>query len=245
MLRKIFIFCLLVSFISCNRSVMFKADKDYKFDTFPATLQLDYKIVSNDLIDFRIFTNDGFKLIDIINPNSQTTASSITVIVEPDGFVKLPVLGRVLIKGLTKREAEQMLEEKYSTYYNKPFVVLNVLNKRITIFPGSAGTGIVLTLKNENISVIEALGMVGGIPSSGKSNKIKLIRGDLKNPQIQLIDLSTIEGMKQANLSVQPNDIIYVEPKPKLSQEILAEITPYLGLLTSFLLVYDIFTRTY
>jgi polysaccharide biosynthesis/export protein len=92
----------------------------------------------------------------------------------------------------------------------------------------------------ENTTLIEALAMAGGISQTGKSHKIKLIRGDTRSPQVLLIDLSTVEGMKQSNLMLQANDIIYVEPVPRLSQEVLAQITPIVGIITSLLLIYNI-----
>jgi polysaccharide export outer membrane protein len=104
----------------------------------------------------------------------------------------------------------------------------------------AGGSGTVVTLKNENTTLIEALALAGGITETGKAYKIKLIRGDSRNPQVQLIDLSTIEGMKQSNMLLQANDIIYVEPVPRISNAILSQITPIVGILTSMLLIYNI-----
>ncbi len=68
--------------------------------------------------------------------------------------------------------------------------------------------------------------------------KIKIIRGDLKNPQILLIDLSTLEGLRKADLIIQSNDIIYVEEKrTNVVTVILNEIAPYLGLITTVVTV--------
>jgi len=120
-------------------------------------------------------------------------------------------------------------------------VQLKVTNNRVIIFPGGqGGTSTVITLSNTNTTLIEALALAGGI-SDGKAHKIKLIRGDLHNPKVYLIDLSTIEGMKASNLVLQANDIIYVEPRPKVAQRILENIAPYLTLLSTTLLIYNLF----
>jgi polysaccharide biosynthesis/export protein len=84
------------------------------------------------------------------------------------------------------------------------------------------------------------LALAGGI-TDGKAHRIKLIRGDPKNPEVYLIDLSTISGMKQSNLVLQANDIIYVEPRPKVAQRILENLTPYLALISATLLIYSLF----
>lgn len=234
---------------SINPSVMFRTDNNYPYQVDQTIGNVEYKIAPNDIIGLSVYTNDGFKLIDltasavsIAGASTGLTGSSTKYSVDIEGFVKLPIIGRIKVKELTIREAEKSLEQQYSIYYNKPFVVLNVLNRRVLVFPGSGGSGTVVTLENENTTLIEALALAGGIQETGKAFKIKLIRGDSRNPQVQLIDLSTVEGLKQSNMLLQANDIIYVEPVPRISQAILAQITPIVGILTSFLLIYDIVT---
>jgi polysaccharide export outer membrane protein len=114
------------------------------------------------------------------------------------------------------------------------------LNRRVLVFPGTGGTGRTVQLTNENMSLIEALALAGGLTQTGKAYKIKLIRGDLRNPKVMLIDLSTIDGMRQSNMLLQANDIIYVEPVPRYSQEILSQLAPIIGIITSLALVYQI-----
>ncbi|MFA5194625.1 MAG: hypothetical protein WC401_02395, partial [Bacteroidales bacterium] len=86
------------------------------------------------------------------------------------------------------------------------------------------------------------LAKAGGI-NDGKAHKIKLIRGDLKNPKVYIIDLSTVEGMTKANLIVQANDIIYVQPRNKIPEKIINVLAPYLTLLSTFILVYELFVK--
>jgi len=110
----------------------------------------------------------------------------------------------------------------------------------VIIFPGSGGAGISLTLVNDNTSLLEALALAGGIQQTGKAFRIKLIRGGLTNPQIYLVDLSTIDAMKSGDIVLQANDIIYVEPVRNTSQGVLAQISPIVGIITALLLVYQI-----
>ncbi len=235
-----------------NPSIMFQAPKDYSYKTDQTIGNVEYKLAPNDIINLSVYTNDGYKLIDLTASTASNVAgggnSSVDVAgtkftIDIEGFVKLPIIGKVKVKDLTIRETEQMLEQQYSTYYTKPFVILTVLNRRVLVFPGSGGSGKVVSIENENITLLEALALAGGITETGKAWKIKLIRGDYRNPQVQLIDLSTIEGMKQSNMLLQANDIIYVEPVPRISQGVLAQLLPIVGILTSLLIVYDIVRR--
>ncbi len=230
---------------------MFKTGENYPYKVDQTIGNVEYRIAPNDIIGFSVYTNDGFKLIDLTTSVTSLTAgsgssqnyandNSTRFTVDVNGDVKLPIVGKLKLEDLTLREAEKMLEEKYSVFYNKPFVMLNVVNRRVMVFPGTGGSGKVVTLTNENTTLIEALALAGGITESGKANVIKLIRGDTRNPQVHLIDLSTVEGMKQSNMLLQANDIIYVEPVKRISRGILAEITPILGIVTSLLLLYEI-----
>jgi polysaccharide biosynthesis/export protein len=240
---------LLLSSCNINPSVMFKVPKKYSYDTDQTIGNVDYKISPNDILGFSVYTNDGFKLVDLTtnasdvrgNISNNNNINNMTqFLVEPDGQIKLPIVGKVKVSGLTIRDAEKMLEGQYATFYNKPFVMVRVLNRRVLVFPGTGGSGRVVNIDNENTTLVEALALAGGITNTGKAWKVKLIRGDLRNPKVMLINLSTIEGVRQSNLLVQANDIIYVEPVPRYSQEVLFQITPIVGIITSIALVWSI-----
>jgi len=257
--------CILVSIVfvaivlqgcrSLNPSVMLKTGKDYKYATFPVEPSPVYKIAVNDMVSFSIFSNDGFKLVDVTTLGGQTaggvvpgaaggyasTRGNLQFKVEFDGTVKLPLLGHVYLKGMTIREAEVFLEEKYSAFYNKPYVLLEVTNRRVIVFPGAAGAARVVTLANENTTLLEGLAEAGGIAQSGMAYRVKLIRGDLKNPQVYLIDLSTIEGVKKADLILQANDIIYVQPKLRIGNDVMTQVLPYLSFITTLIVSYEFF----
>ncbi|TAL59480.1 MAG: polysaccharide export protein EpsE [Bacteroidetes bacterium] len=237
---------------SLNPSIMLKTGKGYQFAAFPPSQPVEYKIAPNDQLSFQIFSNDGFKLIDVTTITEgggggagyMQAGGGMNYKVEFDGTVKMPLLGHIALKDMTVRQAEVFLEEKFALFYNKPFVLLEVTNRKVTIFPGSEGSAKVVTLKNENTTLLEGLAEAGGISNNGKAYNIKLIRGDLKNPQVYLIDLSTIDGMKRADLVLQANDIIYVEPTIRVDKEIISEILPYLTFITTILLFVEFIKRT-
>lgn len=243
MKQIVFLIIGLICFTSCKVLVpeqMLRTPYSYEYSDIKELEKAEeYKIAPNDKLYFRIFTNRGEKLIDPLDA-TRTGIRETIYLVEHDGKVKLPVLGRIDIAGNTLREAEKILEDKYSTYYNRPFVQLKVTNNRVTIFPGGrGGSSKVLYLENTNTTLFEALAMAGGI-TDGKAHNVKLIRGKPDNPKVYHIDLSTIEGIEQANLVLQANDIIYVDPRERVPQRILENISPYLSLATTLLLIYSL-----
>jgi polysaccharide export outer membrane protein len=218
---------------------MFRVPSDYKYSDFKPN-EKEYKIQPFDKLDVKVFYNNGVNLIEL-NQGTATSQSSIEYDVEYDGLVKLPSLGRISLTGLTVRQAEDLLETKYKEFIVDPFVKIAVINKRVIVFSNGSTSGKVLTLKNDNYSLIEALAESGGISDYTKSYRIKLLRGDINNPEVFLFNLQKVSDMKNANFILQANDIIYVESRPRYVSKVLSEITPYLSLLSSALLVYSIF----
>ena len=247
-----------VSFVlgSCtvNKDLLFKTPTDYSYDEIPDSAKVEVVIAPNNLITFNFFTGNGHVLVEqsigngILggasqnNQNLMNQRNQISYLVNEDGTTKLPVLGRVKLEGLSIREAETMLEEMYSAYYNEPFVMLQVQNNRVIVSPGAGGTAQVITLVNANTTLMEALAMAGGVDNRGNAGKIKVLRENRKTGirEVYLIDLSTIDGIAQADMIVQANDIIYVEPLPLIAREIVQEIAPIVTLITTAALLITI-----
>lgn len=238
-----FTLAVLTSSCTVNSDIMFKTPTEYEYDEFIETVQSEYSITTNDILNFRLFTNNGIQLLELNRnqPNASRNLSfSLNYVVRPDSLVDLPSLGLVNITGLTVPEAQDSLASMYEVFYNDPYVQLEVTNNRVIVFPGSGGSARTIALSNNNTSVIEVLAMAGGISSRGKAKKIKLIRKENGEIKVYLLDLSTIEGVKYANSVVQANDIIYVEPTAELAREILRDITPVISLVSSLFTIYSL-----
>ncbi|WP_317896686.1 polysaccharide biosynthesis/export family protein [Aurantibacillus circumpalustris] len=222
---------------------MLKTPKDFSYDKLVDSLsRLDYKIATNDVIVYRLFTNNGFKLINLASEANAVFRNDIDVIVESNDSIKMPLLGRVKVAGLTIKEAEKLLQEKYAEFYVEPFVSLRVTNRRVIVFPGNGGVAKVLPLANNNTSVMEALAGAGGILEDGKAYKVKLIRNNpdpTQKPLVYLMDLSQIDGILAGQSIVQAGDIIYVEPRYRPLATFTKEVAPVLTLLTAFLILYS------
>jgi len=229
---------------SCkNRSIMLRTPRNYKFDDFSQIAgQQQYKIGLNDIVEISLSTNKGAGELENVTTgdNGIIVKQKINVIVEFDGTVKIPILGRVLLKDLSLREAELLMEEKYKLIFIDPFVVIKIINKRVVLFPGEGGAAKVITLTNQNTTLLEALALSGGISGNGKANRVKLIRGDLKNPKVYLVDLSTIEGIKAADMTLLGNDIIYVQPRDEYITNFVGRISGFVVLASTLFFVYNL-----
>ena len=243
-----FILLFVLFFSSCKvfrSNLMLKTPTDFAYDQLQDSVtKQSYKIEVNDLVQVRIFSNDGFKIINIENVTGNYARIDLDYLVEQDGRVKLPLVGKVALSGLTIAEAETFLQKIYNDFYVNPFVSVKVVNKRVIIFPGNGGKAQVINLQNNNTTVIETIALGGGIQEDGKAYKVKLIRNDGKNkPKVYLMDLSKIEGIAMGNTVVMANDIIYVEPRYRFAKTLMGEITPLISLLTSTFLLYSLFIK--
>jgi polysaccharide export outer membrane protein len=111
----------------------------------------------------------------------------------------------------------------------------------VIIFPGDPGTAKVIPLTNNNTTLMEVLAVAGGITQEGKAYQIKLIRGNPNNPDVYLIDLSKIGGIKEGNTILQEGDIIYVTPVIQPEVQFVNKLSPTLTLLSTLLLAITLY----
>ncbi|MDQ3291117.1 MAG: polysaccharide biosynthesis/export family protein [Bacteroidota bacterium] len=249
---------------------MFKTSGDINIEKLKqslATVERNYIIQPNDYIDVRVYTNKGERIFD---PNGElpfgtpgginnqgTNRSSGRVqrgaqggnqnyynntefLVQYDGTVKLPMVDYVKVAGLTLLQTDSLLQTLYAKYYVEPFVSTHTTNNRIFVLGANGGN--VIQMTNDNMNLFEALAQSGGITREGKAQNIRIIRDYLDHdPIVQVVDLSTIDGMKKASLYVEPNDVIYIEPNQRIFFELLRDITPvintFIGVATTYLLI--------
>ncbi|MGL1885290.1 MAG: polysaccharide biosynthesis/export family protein [Reichenbachiella sp.] len=223
---------------------MFKLDNDFTEANLNVAVEYaerNYIIQKDDLLMLEVYTNRGERIVDPNNElqqgqglqSSRGKETSFSYLVKQDGTVKLPIINEIKLDSLTLNEAEAILEVKYDEYYKNSFVKLSYANKRVVVLGGVGG--LIIPLLNENTSLIEVIAEAGGIEFGSKAQNIKLIRGNLANPEIYQINLSTVSGMKKSMLAMEPGDIIYIEPWRRPWFEAMKDITPVLSLLSSTL----------
>lgn len=242
------------SLSSCStldKSRMLKTPTNYKFKEFldSADYKKSYTIAVDDEILIQMYSNDGYNIVNI-GGNSQNSGGGMGVQnsnqregfgykVRSDSTIKVPVIGRIKVVGLTLNQIEKKLENRLESQVNSPFVIARIFNRRIYLFQGGY-TASIFQLQNENTTLFEVLAQSGGVYKEGNASRVKVIRGDLNDPEIYLVDLSTIDGMRDANLNMQAGDIIYIDPFINYGARISSDIGATLGFLSSLLLVYTL-----
>jgi polysaccharide export outer membrane protein len=259
--------CLILIFIglsiiflnSCgnvNSNALFKIPKDgsFQFDSLVMNPTDDYILGPGDRFSFQFATNEGERIIfnqsgisELVDRNgvaaNQQGRNLIDYLVRQDGKTNLPLVGEVFVKGLTIVELEDTISNLLSKNFINPFVQIRLSNQRVFFF-GDRGVASVVYLQNTNTSLIEVIALAGGISPNSRSNSIKVMRRTNKGKrEIYKIDLSTIDGLKEAEMIVQGNDFIYVDYKPRIASSVFNEIGPWLSLATTSLAVIAIFSK--
>ena len=239
------VYGLLSSCKSYKAHIMFKYDEDYPFAAISEQVRLaekNYIILPSDYLKLEVFTKDGERIIDpdmelnkeLIGNNNTINKVDPNYLILPDSTVKLPMIGFIKLGGLTIERGSRLLEDRYAEFYNDPYVILEYVNKRVVVLGATGGQ--VIPLANENMSVVEIVALAGGITRNTHAENLRLIR----NEDVFLIDLSTLEGYYQSNMNVESGDIIYIEPVPRIisqsAQEISLIVSTITALTTLFLL---------
>ena len=246
---------LLFAFLpACNtyrQSIMFRTDVPVNEQVFVAAIkeaEQNYRLIPGDVILFDVFTNRGERIIDpAADPEFQQAAQNMqqdfrpSYTIRPDGFADLPMIGMQKLAGMAIYQVDSLLSIRYAKFYADPFVITRINSRRVIVLGATRNSVIPLTF--ENMNLIEVLALSGGPNDFGRVKNIRLIRGDLQNPSVQLIDLSTIAGMQKSHLKLQPNDIIYVEPVDRTALRITGDILPLLSVFVNLITLVIVFGR--
>jgi polysaccharide export outer membrane protein len=169
----------------------------------------EYKIAPRDRLKIVVFNHPELSTVNVSSNDITKQASGI--VVSPKGTINLPLIGEVKVSGFTQQQASEFLKNRFKKYLKKPYVSVEVLNKRIYII-GEVKVPGVVPLFSDSMSLIEALAQSGGMTEYAQRDKIMILRGDLHNPEIININLTNLESVKMSNLMLKPNDIVYVTP---------------------------------
>ena len=142
-------------------------------------------------------------------------------LVDNDGYINFPVIGRLKVGGLTKSECENLILDKIRPYMaetENPVVTVRMSSYSVSVLgevarPGSFQVG------REKITIFEALSQAGDLTIYGVRDKVKLIREDATGKkEIHTLDLTNANIVTSPYYYLQQNDIVYVEPNKVKAQ---------------------------
>jgi polysaccharide export outer membrane protein len=140
-------------------------------------------------------------------------AEATGYLVNSEGNIQFPIIGNIKAEGLTK---SQLKDNITRTLVSKqllvdPIVTVRFVNFRVTVL-GEVNRPTVVTVPNEKISLLEALGLAGDLTIYGKRQNIMIIREEKDQKIVKRVNLNSSEIFTSPYYYLQSNDIVYVEP---------------------------------
>jgi len=173
-------------------------------------IKYEYKIQPYDRVMIYLY-----KYPDL-SANNLTSASDNNdmrgTMIDGDGKLSLPLIGRVKLAGLTQVQASRMLEKKYEKYVKDPSVNVQVVNKKVYIL-GEVKSPQTMTIDRDIITLYEAIAQAGGFTDDAqRDNIIILSHNENSKNTIRRVDLLTFKRAVLSNLILKPGDVVYIPP---------------------------------
>jgi polysaccharide biosynthesis/export protein len=132
-------------------------------------------------------------------------------LVDKEGFINFPILGKVQLAGLTKAHATDKFVSELQKHLKEPIVNVRYLNYKITVV-GEVNRPSTFTIPAERINIIEALGMAGDMTAFGKRENVLVIREEKGVRKVTRLNLNSKDVLNSPYFFLQQNDVVYVEP---------------------------------
>ena len=204
----------LVSCVDTRQATYFNGLKDGPIDT--QTPVPESIIRPNDLLSITV-TSLNASATEIFNtPNTagnQPGQVFAGYLVNSDGTIQFPLLGSIKASGLTKEQLKESIRKSIidRQLLKDPIINIRYLNFRVTIL-GEVKNPTVLTIPNEKVSLLEAIGLAGDLTIYGKRENVLIIREENGLKQIKRINLNSNELLSSPYYYLKSDDVVYVEP---------------------------------
>jgi len=142
---------------------------------------------------------------------SSLTQSAVTgYLVNRNGYISMPYIGNVLVKGRTTEQIKDTVMSKMSFYFKDPVVNVRFANFKVTVL-GEVKNPSTFLVPNEKPTVFDALGLSGDLTIFGKRENVMLIRDGDGRKEISRLNLDSSKSISSPYFYLRPNDVIYVE----------------------------------
>ncbi|WP_237332488.1 polysaccharide biosynthesis/export family protein [Zobellia amurskyensis] len=135
----------------------------------------------------------------------------VDYLIDKDGEIDFPVIGKVKIAGLSGEEVRILLRDKLSDYLKEPIINIRLRNFSISVLGEVRRPG-TYPVEGERITIMEALGFAGDLTIKGKRENVMVIRDFDGTKVYTRIDLTKKEALSSPVYYLTQNDVVYVEP---------------------------------
>jgi polysaccharide export outer membrane protein len=216
---------LFISFLSLacskrNLTYFSDIDTDSTFST-PIDSLIQQRIQEDDLLSITVTSlNAESNMLfnaGVLMPSGDTRNTVVSTpinesyLVDKDGFINYPVVGKINLKGLTKLEAVNKMSSLLDEYVQNPIINIRILNFKVTVL-GEVQKPSSFIIPTEKVTILEALGLAGDMTAYGRRENVLVIREKDGVRSTTRLNLNDKNVLSSPYFYLQQNDVIYVEP---------------------------------
>jgi polysaccharide biosynthesis/export protein len=255
---RLFFLCgfniIILCFLSCTpQRAIYNYLEDVTDSTFRKNVFIGEPVIQkNDWLNITVYSASLNEEMDALyNLNQQGISSSGQgsqiggYLVDIYGYIEMPRIGKIHAEGLTKSKLEEEIKAKLKDDLTNPSVIVRFFSYRITVL-GEVGAPGVLNVPTERLTILEAIGMAGGVTEFGKIKEVKVLRETNGVREMGKLDLTSQKIFESPYYQMKQNDVIVVDQnRYKLRQTEQERVSQQLGfalsIITSIALLYNIF----
>lgn len=220
--------------VSTKQLTYLQTDRNESVENAQIAHSYELKIQDDDLLYITISSKDAelvepFKNSTMLGNTQSSSTQASGFLVDNEGYISLPLLGRIYVRGLTASAIADNIEQQLivGNFIKDPVVTVRLGNFKITVLGEVQSPGTKLVTGNR-ITILEAISMGGDMTPIGKRKSVKILREANGKQTLHEIDLTSADILSSPYYYLCQNDVIYVEPNKSLSVK-SSPWTTYLG----------------
>lgn len=179
-----------------------------------------YKLQTNDILSIKVKSSTDAEVSDLFNITTTTQAPMFTspgnlflegYFIDSKGQITLPIIGPLMVKDLSIEDARDLIQLNANKFLKNATVIVKLISFKITVLGEVRNPGYHYVYNNQ-VTILEALGLAGDLTSVASRKNIKLIRQVQQGSEVVLLDLTDPALLKSKYFYLMPNDALYVEP---------------------------------
>ena len=239
---------LLTSSCYYNKRLVYLQDRHFSENkvTLVESKRTLYRLQPADILSVQIKSSAENGMSGIFNVSTQNMmmANPGTLFldgysIDASGEITLPILGELVVKGLTVEEAQRFIQSNANKYFNNAIAIVKLISFKVTVLGEVKNPGYYYVYNNQ-ATALEALGMAGDLTNFGNRRNIKLLRQTAPGTEVVLLDLTDPNLLKSEYFFLKPGDVLYVEPLKARSKRLNLELLSVLfGAATTAILIFS------
>lgn len=246
----VFMVTIILSSCVTQKNIEYIQDQNKDVKAFQEAQIEDYKLKSNDELYIQIssiddvttaiFSGMGNQQSTYVSTISPYGASLISYAIDKDGYLNMPVVGKLYVKDKTTVQVGEMIKESLNNILNQPLVTVKLVNRYVSVLGEVRNPGH-FTFSQDKITVLDAIGLAGDITDFGNRKEVVLTRNENGQNVRVLLNLTSSEILASNYYYLRPNDILYIKPMKRKFWDLRQ--FPYsiiLSTVTTAILVYTV-----